>query len=171
LRLCNARQWHFSHRKPITLFPSRDHMRGSASTPLATCARRVEQRYDPDVEDELQQNVQHWQKGDPRVRRRLGDPGTIVLESDMVVRLSERLRAAPWTDVVTAAAGSDALQTRGVESALLLLQLVLGIVHTEAAVAAAGGPAQRRTKLQQSLLRQVRLPCSCCRADMSCRQA
>ena len=132
-------------------------MRGSASTPLADRARRVEQRYDPDVEDELVQKVQDWQKGDPRVRRRLGDPGTIVLESDMVVRLSERLCAAPWTEVVTAAASGDALQTRGAESALLLLQLVLGIVHTEAAVAAAGGPAQRRTKLLQSLLRQVQL--------------
>ena len=143
-------------------------MRGSASTPLANCARRVEQRYDPGVEDELLQNVQNWQKGDPRVRRRLGDPGTIVLESDMVVRLSERLRAAPWTEVVTAGASSD-LQARGAESALLLLQLMLGMVQTEAAIAAGGGPAQRRTKLQQSLLRQVRLFCpvdeSACHAD------
>jgi len=56
------------------------------STPLATLARRVRRELDEEAEAELDEQLKRWQEGGPRERRALGDPGTIVLESEMVRR-------------------------------------------------------------------------------------
>ncbi len=127
-------------------------MRGS--TPLEEFARRVQQAFDPDVEAELLRILQHWQKGSPRVRQRLGEPDSVVLELELVFSLSERLRAAPWTEVVTAAARDDS-QIRGAESALLLLQSFLAAVHIDNGDEAPASVEHSGAEVLQSLLRQV----------------
>ncbi len=57
------------------------------STLLASLAGRVQQRFSGEAEDELVDAFDAWQDGSARDRRELGDPATIVLETDLVVRL------------------------------------------------------------------------------------
>ncbi len=126
---------------------------------LASCACRVQRSFKQDVEDELLQRLEKWQSGSADERLRLGDPGTIVLESKLVLVLAERLRAAPWT-VLTTQAGLDDRRANSTVSALLLLRTLFAVVLDGGAAAAAGSSGQPNAEVLQTLLQQVwRLSC------------
>ena len=124
------------------------------STPLATCVGRVQQRFDEAVEDALEQKLNQWLGGSPSVRRRLGDPSTIALESELVAVLGARLSAVTWSVVPTATTREDS-QIIGPASALRLLLSVFKAVHGGDAVAPADSSAQPNTRVLQALLRQA----------------
>ncbi len=98
------------------------------STPLADYAGRVQQQYDRDAEQNLSEALDAWLDGSSRIRQRLGEPSTIVLETDLVPSLAARLRSAPWLEVVTAAPGSGC-PAPAAGSAVTLLALVISLVH------------------------------------------
>ncbi len=134
--------------------PPPDQMR--RSTPLATCASRVQQLFDEDVEYELAQKLKKWFSGSPRDRRRLGDPGTIVLESELVAVLGARLRAERGAVVAFPATAREDSRISAAVSALQLLHSVFKAVHGGDAVAPADSSAQPKArKVLQALLRQA----------------
>ena len=134
--------------------------RRDCSTVLAKGAGCVQQRFDDHVEGMLLPLLAKWQKLSPRDQRRMGDPATIVLETELVASLSARLRAAPWQQVVTAA-NRDGSQIRGAESAMELLLVLFRLLHNcGAALRKDREPAQPSTPVLQALLRQARTsPC------------
>ncbi len=98
-------------------------MRGSTS--LLSRALRVQQHFDPQLENELFRDVLAYRTASPRERQRLGDPHGIVLESDLLVKLAARLRRAPWVKVVTVARGRDP----EVDATMLALVLLNTLIH------------------------------------------
>ncbi len=123
------------------------------STLLAASARMVQQESDGDREAALQLDLATWQQDDAGDRQRLGDPHTIVLESELVARLAARLRATPWADVASGRTGADA-PTDGVSRALVLLITIFTIVH-HGDRSGDGSSMQPRPHVLQTLLRQV----------------
>ena len=124
-----------------------------ASTALVSSARRVQQQFDGGLELALVQAVDSWQNGGPGARDRLGDPHAIVLESELVVALAARLRAAPWAEVGCTTSGAadssashaertlDAAHRRAHEGRAALRQRPL---HAAAARISAQAPSLRR---------------------------
>ena len=143
-----------NHMAPTPPLP--DSMQGWTS--LATAALRVQQSYDSEIEQTLLPELLARRDGTPDDRRRLGDPSTIVLESEAVIRLAARLSSAPWADVLTAASDSDSQgQAGGIKSALLLLASLLASLHDiDAAVGTSGQPSAH---VLQSFVQQVCSPC------------
>ena len=130
--------------------PIGEPMRGS--TPLASYACRVQQQANDDIEGKLVEALSAWQNGSASDRQRLGEPHTIVLESEMVPSLAARLRGAPWMEVVTAVPGTSSPAV-GVNRAMLLLGYVLRLVHPFDADF--GSSAQPSTHVMQTLVQQV----------------
>lgn len=152
-KCCNAAVLHnIKHAtlKPATVtspprLPLSRSMRGASE--MLTLARRVEQQPDRDVEKALVHVLLAWLEAGRRERQRLGDPHSIVFESELVSRLSARLRSAPWSKVATMSRRDDR-HVDGATSALLLFRLLFGIMHD----------SEERPSVQvlQTLLRQVR---------------
>ncbi len=129
------------------------------STQLAISASRVQRQFKQDVEDALLGQLVKWQSGGSCERQRLGDPGTVVLETKLVVFLGERLCTAPWRTVATKAARDN---NHGALSALQLLRTLFAIVHDGNAAAASGSSGQPDAQVLQALLQQVWRHCLCC---------
>ncbi len=124
-----------------------------ASTLLASYARRVKKEADDGAERKLVEALSGWLNGSASERQRLGEPHSIVLETDLVASLSARLRTAPWMEVVTAASGADSLAPVGANRAMLLLGLVVRLVHP--VDDDVDGAAQPSAHVLQTLVRQV----------------
>jgi len=152
--------------------PASPPVQMQGSTLLAASARRVQQHFNEDIEAELSTQLHDWQEGDFHQRQLLGDPGSVVLGSELVVVLGARMRGAPWRDVVKGAAPDDH-RVRGAESAMMLLSSLLGNRRDDTPEADAGSFADESTAALQTLLRQV---CICrilrCRsAHFACQSA
>ena len=127
-------------------------------TSLLSRARCVQQQFNPHLEDELFRDLFACREATPRERKRLGDPHSIILESDAVTRLTARLRSAPWPKVVTVARGKNP-QVDAAISAVLLLAKLLHVVHC--GDASVGCEVASRPDALQAVVRQVRAACAC----------
>ena len=119
-------------------------------------AQRVQQGFDLHLEEGLFRDLHACLEGGPADRQLLGDPQSIVLESDLVVSLATRLRSAAWAKVVAVPRGEDA-QKVGARSALLLVNSVLTTVHNGDGSGCSG--VQPRPHVLQALVRQVCMRC------------
>ncbi len=118
-------------------------MRGLS--PLVDCARRVEQGFfEQDAIDELSKELERWEQGTPRERRMLGDPGSIVLDTELVTSVGWQLRHIRWNV-------PDHMLPR--VRAMLLLWRLFKLVHGDTA---SSSSAQPSTRVLRTLLRQVR---------------
>jgi len=118
---------------------------------LATLARRVKIGFDVAPEDDLLSALHATPGGDHTLRRELGSPDTIVLQTEVVATLAARLRRAPWVAVATqSCAGNDPVL--GTRSALRLLSDIFRTLRFGTAFASKSAP--RRSVLAK-LLRQV----------------
>ena len=132
-------------------------MQGTGSTPLARGASCVQQDHcDSDTEDAFAYFLIIWLDGTSRVRRQLGNPHTIVLETELVVRLATRLRNAPWMAMLTwdAARPRNRNQLHAAESALKILGTLFTVIH-DSSDGAAAGSAHLTTQGLRRLLQQV----------------
>ena len=67
-----------------------------ATAALVAVASRVQESYDPGADSAFELALTDLDAASPAEQRQLGDPLAVVAETEVVTRLGERLRAAPW---------------------------------------------------------------------------
>ena len=122
-------------------------------TSLLSRAQRVQQDYDLQLEEGLFLDLAARVTSRTRDWQRLGDPRSIILESELVIRLAARLRTAPWATVVMAPRSGGALM------ALLLINTLLTAVRGSDD---SGGFDTLKPLVLQTVVRQVCCCCACC---------
>ena len=129
-------------------------------TSLLGRAQRVQQEYDLHLEEGLFLDLAARVQLSTRDWQRLGDPRTIILESELMITLAARLRTAPWATVVMVPRSGGALM------ALLLINTLLTAVRGSDD---SGGFDALKPLVLQTVVRQVccRRAC-CCLGDCTC---
>lgn len=121
------------------------------STPLAHYARCVVEDFAAHERD-LALALSAWQTGSPHERQQLGDPSTIVLESELIASLATRLRSTPWMTMAAVHPDHGSPLSDG-HCTLLLLGCLFRVLDFNDT--AGGTPPQPGAPVLRSLLRQV----------------
>ena len=126
-------------------------MPGSSS--LLSRALCVQQQFNRYLEDELCRHLFAYRNASPPERQRLGDAHSIVLESDVVIKLAARLRSVPWPKVVTVARFKGPQVDAAISALSLLAELLHVVLGGDATV---GCEAEPRPDVLLTIVRQVR---------------
>ena len=131
---------------------------------LATYARRVQTRFDSALDGNLLSALEACQPGRDQnsqelvvevsphtyvVGVELGNPDSVVLQSEVVATLAARLRRAPWVAVATESGAGNA-SVLGARSALRLLGAMFKLLHSPSAAV-----SMLRATVFEKLLREV----------------
>jgi len=120
-------------------------------------AQRVQQDFDLQLEEGLFLDLAARVKSNTCDWQRLGDPRSIVLESELMITLAARLRTAPWPHVVMVARSED--EQGATLMALLLINTLLTAVRGSDEP---GGFDARSPLVLQTVVRQVCCYRACC---------